>query len=232
MKVKITGHGQLNGVVIIDKIIELDEQIANRLYSASKAEVLTSVMNVHYPGVQFDPNNIGVQNVEEKKDRTKEKDILKGAVVGGATASVLLGRNKKERKSTPKSNTEKTSDKYDFSDSLLSLLDLDISGDEETIKNNLDTIYIMLTSHKWAKKPVNDNVDEKNSITMNKVYEYYKLGIRNLKNRGIAEDTKKEYIKQARKIRLKKIGNQYIIWLVLFTMLTLFIMFGLISDAL
>lgn len=60
MKVKLRGTGQLNGPVIIDKELELDDNIARSLIGSKKAQVLESIMNAHFPGVKYNPNQIGI----------------------------------------------------------------------------------------------------------------------------------------------------------------------------
>jgi hypothetical protein len=60
-KATIRGTGQLNGPVIVNKELELDDQIARALLGSKREEVLKGILNAHYPGVKFDYKKIGVQ---------------------------------------------------------------------------------------------------------------------------------------------------------------------------
>ena len=97
IKVHFQGLGQLNGPVIIDKIIELDEQYFGKLYGRDRDEIAKSIMAVHYPGVEI--NNVSYTRIEEKKEifSEKNKNLMKGAVVGGAIATVAANRKNKDK---------------------------------------------------------------------------------------------------------------------------------------
>ena len=60
MKVILKGTGQLNGPVIIDKELDLNDNIARSLVGSKKKEVLEGVMKNHYPGVKYNANQIRV----------------------------------------------------------------------------------------------------------------------------------------------------------------------------
>ena len=60
-QVTFRGTGQLNGVVIIDKTIELDDKIAQSLRGSKRDEVKSAILAVHYPGVKIKPNQIGCE---------------------------------------------------------------------------------------------------------------------------------------------------------------------------
>mgnify|MGYP000927574910 CR=1 FL=1 len=59
-KVTLKGTGQLNGPVIINKTIEIDDVQARAFVGPKKDEVITSTIAVHYPGVKINPRQIGV----------------------------------------------------------------------------------------------------------------------------------------------------------------------------
>jgi len=65
-KVTIQGTGQLNGPVIIKKVLDLDDSQARNLVGAKRDEVLTAILAVHYPGVKIQPRQISV-NVDFSK---------------------------------------------------------------------------------------------------------------------------------------------------------------------
>lgn len=60
MKVIIKGTGQLNGPVIINKELDLDDNIARSLIGSKKKEVLEGIMKNHYPGVKYNSNQIAI----------------------------------------------------------------------------------------------------------------------------------------------------------------------------
>lgn len=59
-QVTIKGTGQLNGVVIINKTMEMDDVQARAFIGSKKDEVISAVIAVHYPGVKINPRQIGV----------------------------------------------------------------------------------------------------------------------------------------------------------------------------
>ena len=213
MKVHFKGFGQLNGVVIIDKIIDLDKQIADKLTGAERYEIIQSIISIHYPGVAFEPGNIGYTKIEEKKEK-KNNDFIKGAVVGGATATAL-NVTKKQKSNSINKNEKSQKEVFDFTANLSPLLNIPLKGSKEEIQNNLDRIYIALSSHKWPLKPINDKTDIGNSIMLTQVYRHYKLGIRNLRKIEPNKEEIKEYLTQSKKLTAKKVFNQYGIWIIL-----------------
>lgn len=66
-QVTFRGTGQLNGPVIINKTIELDDKIAQSLAGPKKDEVKTAILSVHFPGVRIKPNQIGLEIKDIKK---------------------------------------------------------------------------------------------------------------------------------------------------------------------
>lgn len=57
--VTFRGTGQLNGVVSINKTIEIDMQTAIDLGGFERDEVKLAILAVHFPGVRIDPRQIG-----------------------------------------------------------------------------------------------------------------------------------------------------------------------------
>jgi hypothetical protein len=64
-KVTLKGTGQLNGTVVINKTIEMDNVQARGFVGPKKDEVIIATLAVHYPGVKVDPRKIGI-NVDPK----------------------------------------------------------------------------------------------------------------------------------------------------------------------
>lgn len=62
-KVTLKGSGQLNGVVIINKTIEMDNVQASAYTGSKRYEVILSTLHIYYPGVKVEPKNIGVNVV-------------------------------------------------------------------------------------------------------------------------------------------------------------------------
>ena len=63
MKVIIKGTGQLNGPVIINKELDLDDNIARSLIGAKKKEILEDIMKNHYPDVKYKSNRYKFTNI-------------------------------------------------------------------------------------------------------------------------------------------------------------------------
>lgn len=59
-KVRIQGTGQLNGLVQIDKTIEVNQSMIGEFSSNKRDEVILNVINTYYPAVKVDPRRIGI----------------------------------------------------------------------------------------------------------------------------------------------------------------------------
>ncbi|MBE7691233.1 hypothetical protein [Tenacibaculum piscium] len=76
-KVTIIGTGQLNGPVVINKELELDDRTAQSLFGAKRHEVITAIVAIHYPGVKINPAQIGVNSEKIKKTKNVKKNTSK-----------------------------------------------------------------------------------------------------------------------------------------------------------
>ena len=74
-QVTFRGTGQLNGPVIINKTIELDDKIAQSLGGPKRDEVKTAILAVHFPGVRIKPNQIGCEIKDIKEPKTNQNQI-------------------------------------------------------------------------------------------------------------------------------------------------------------
>lgn len=106
-KVTFKGIGQLNGPVIIDKSIELEDKEANRLFGANRNDVKLAMLSIYYPGVKIDPTKIGVEAIPIKKEKPKS-DISTGIAIGATAASILNNSEKKEEKKSKKAHINTT----------------------------------------------------------------------------------------------------------------------------
>lgn len=209
MIVNLKGTGQLNGSVIIDKVLDLDDNIARALLGQRKDEVLHEIMNTHFPGVKYKPNQIGVNIVSNKKPKneTNSTDFMKGAVAGAIVASAVP---KKSRK-----NSTKHIDNSGFRKDLEYLLDIPFSDSKSELESQLDTIFISLNAYKWPFSSDNSEIDINNTRIMNQVYEKYKIGHKKLRKLVNESDEIQEHIKQFKKLRIKKFFNRYWLWIYL-----------------
>ncbi|RDI53760.1 hypothetical protein [Flavobacterium glaciei] len=57
-QVTFRGTGQLNGPIIINKTIELDDRTASTLTGLKRDEVKLAILAIHFPGVRIKPNQI------------------------------------------------------------------------------------------------------------------------------------------------------------------------------
>ena len=73
IKILISGTGQLNGPVVINKTIEIDRQTLNRLRGQHKDEVITEFLAVHYPGVKINPRQISIRELGNVTEDIQEK---------------------------------------------------------------------------------------------------------------------------------------------------------------
>ena len=60
-KVILRGTGQLNGPVVIDKTIQIDNSQIGDLTGQDRYESVRSILQIHYPGVEIDPSQIALQ---------------------------------------------------------------------------------------------------------------------------------------------------------------------------
>ena len=63
-QVTFRGTGQLNGPIIINKTIELDDRTASTLTGLKRDEVKLAILAIHYPGVKIKPNQIGCEIID------------------------------------------------------------------------------------------------------------------------------------------------------------------------
>jgi hypothetical protein len=80
IKILISGTGQLNGPVKIDKTIEIDRETLNRFRGQHKDQVITEFLAVHYPGVKINPRQISIRELEsvpEARDSKSVKETVK-----------------------------------------------------------------------------------------------------------------------------------------------------------
>lgn len=57
-QVTFRGTGQLNGPVMINKTIELDDRTTSTLTGLKRNEVKLAILAIHFPGVKIKPNQI------------------------------------------------------------------------------------------------------------------------------------------------------------------------------
>lgn len=63
-QVTFRGTGQLNGPIIINKTIELDDRTASTLTGLKRDGVKLAILAIHYPGVKIKPNQIGCEIID------------------------------------------------------------------------------------------------------------------------------------------------------------------------
>jgi hypothetical protein len=85
------GTGQLNGVVIINKTIEVDDRTATSLTGLKSDEVKDAILAIHYPGVKIDPSKISTQsNYVNTKKVTKQSSNTKKAKFDFTFSNIIL----------------------------------------------------------------------------------------------------------------------------------------------
>lgn len=77
--VTFRGTGQLNGPVIINKTIELDDRTTSSLTGLKRDEVTSAILAIHYPGVKIDASKISTQSkyIHEKTDKKLSEKATK-----------------------------------------------------------------------------------------------------------------------------------------------------------
>lgn len=86
--VTLTGTGQLNGIVLIDKTIQCEEQVAYSFQGPNSDAVITGALAVYYPGVKVDPRQIGV-SMQEVQSVKQSKSIALSKHDSNSSASIL-----------------------------------------------------------------------------------------------------------------------------------------------
>ncbi|GEC73155.1 hypothetical protein SAMN05443543_102177 [Flavobacterium flevense] len=84
------GTGQLNGPVIINKTIEVEDQIAINLGGSKRDDVKLAILSVHYPGVKINPKNISV-NIAHINKKEEHNDFKKFAKKNKPKSSFSIG---------------------------------------------------------------------------------------------------------------------------------------------
>ena len=102
IKILISGTGQLNGPVVINKTIEIDRQTLNRLRGQHKDEVITEFLAVHYPGVKINPRQISIRELgnvtETHTSKTVKEPIKKNSDFENKKNEIELERLKAKNK--------------------------------------------------------------------------------------------------------------------------------------
>jgi len=119
--VTLKGTGQLNGPVKIKKVIEMENQMAQKFLGGNRLIVIQEFLKVHYSGVTIDPKNIGVNVTpvkEKQKKQTKKSkpDSEKKSIFTRLKNTVSNNSTKGIKKTLSYSNSEKEKvDKETFS---------------------------------------------------------------------------------------------------------------------
>lgn len=59
-KLIIKGVGQMNGPVLIDKTIEIENNQVGNFTGANRDDALIDILAIYYPGVKIDPKSVGI----------------------------------------------------------------------------------------------------------------------------------------------------------------------------
>lgn len=205
-EVLLQGTGHLNGSVVIDKKLELEDAIGKKLLNGStKKETLAGIMSTHYPGVKYEPNNIRMRITplkNKKKSKGKSSNtVLKAAALGAIASSALSGD--KETKKEVKEEVE-----VDLTKNIKEYTQIDFNDDPTSIMKDLDTLFIVLSSETWPTRPVNDMNKKDKEIVLKQILGRYKLGYRKLKKLKVNPEELDVYKKQKKTLLRKKILKQ------------------------
>ena len=68
-QVRLKGTGQLNGPVVINLTLELEDKVAQSLLGYHRDQVKIALLATHYPGVKIKPNQIGceIKSIRDEK---------------------------------------------------------------------------------------------------------------------------------------------------------------------
>ena len=84
-RITFRGTGQLNGPVIIDKTVDLDDKSLRPFYGAKRDEVMTAFIGNHYPGVKINPRQISI--IQENKINPKKTSQKSRALKSNSSKS-------------------------------------------------------------------------------------------------------------------------------------------------
>jgi hypothetical protein len=205
--VTINGHGDLNGVVLINKTVEMDANQARLFNGAGRERAIEAFIQTHYPGVKVDPKRIGI-NVKTKPKASNKNGLggfAVGALAGAAIGSFTTSKTKK------KESNIKSKD-IPFSHELAEVVNIKFSSDIDDIKQKLDFIALHLSGYKWDLK--DSQITKENNRALDKCLRQYKIGFDRLKTLTDEENTIEYYKKGLKKLRLKRALNKY--WIFLF----------------
>lgn len=225
-EVWLHGTGKLNGTVVIDKKLELEDEIGKKLLNGStKDKALADIMSAHYPGVKYESKKIGmrINPIKKKPQKKSYNNFLKAAAVGAIASGALSEKNEKVK-------VKKEGVKIDLSKNLREYTQIDFNDDPTSIKKDLETLYIVLTSEKWPSRPVNEMNKKDKEVVLRQILGRYKLGYRKLKNLKIGIEELAIYKKQTKTLLRKKFLKQNALILSLvFVFLFLFLMLGIVG---
>jgi hypothetical protein len=209
-RITFKGSGDLNGVVIINKTIEVDDQLVRGYTGQNRDAVILSTLAIHYPGVRIDPRNIGM-NIEGVKE-VKQAKPAKATKV----------------KATQQSSNNNQEVAVPIGNKLDSVLEIEFNNDLNDTRKKLDFIFVQLSGHKWTDG--NSDIHKENNALLNQCLVQYKVGFERLKSETNDLNILNLYKKQLSKLRTKKILGAYWVYLGILAFIIVACLFGLFSK--
>lgn len=205
-RITFKGSGQLNGVVVINKSIEVDDQQVKGFKGQNRNDIILATLAVHYPGVKINPHNIGV-NIEKIQDKLTQNKT---------TAT-------KRKKTNQSTNNEETA--VPIGNKLDQLLNLNYTDDLNDTQQKLELIALQMVGYRW--KFSDSEIVSANNQILNQCLEQYKTGFHRLQSQTSDIVIINYYKKKLNKLRLKKIINRY--WAFILGLI-FFLIFGIVTK--
>jgi len=212
-KVNITGFGKIgNDVKHLNKSIEIDEETKRDLQTGNRKDaVLQGLLAIHYPGIEFETKNIGLQYQEIKDKKPKIGGNLGQAALAGAVGGIVGSKLTTTKKQ--KGSIEKT---QPFGPELIEIGNYTWDGDLNDTLFKLRNILRQTEGYKWDVNP-NDGIPKENNRILTRCFKQYKKGFKYYKSQIDYKTIKRGMVK----FRFKKIFTKNLL-IVIFIIVAVF----------
>ena len=227
--IHLQGTGQRNGVIVIDKKFEVDNNDVNKYTNTSTSkQYIQKALDFYYPGLTS--HNVVCANViTEKVKIPQNPDAFEKFIAGAATGYVAAKATNKKKNENNYQPSE-----YSFVNNIRNLTEISFStSNESEVKHTLDKIYNEIIDYKWKSTGQDEKVNaviKENNRVLNMILRNYSRGLKQLVLISTNDEDLKFYKKQYSKLKRKRFFNKYGVIVFAITALVLIITILAVLD--
>ena len=227
--IHLQGTGQRNGVIVIDKKFEVDNNDVNKYTNTSTSkQYIQKALDFYYPGLTS--HNVVCANViTEKVKIPQNPDAFEKFIAGAATGYVAAKATNKKKNENNYQPSE-----YSFVNNIRNLTEISfLTSNESEGKHTLDKIYNEIIDYKWKSTGQDEKVNaviKENNRVLNMILRNYSRGLKQLVLISTNDEDLKFYKKQYSKLKRKRFFNKYGVIVFAITALVLIITILAVLD--